>query len=107
MGKQGLPKFGEPVSRRVMFDKFAVDALLERGEPPLHRRLADAEGFRRRQRAAFARDRKKISQIIPVKHDVQHLCRTAEQSCGCSALRPSVTDRAWLSIAGQPMSQGE
>src|SRR5215218_8766515 len=77
-----------------MLDKFAVDALLERGEPPLHGGLADAESFRRRQRAAFARDRQKIAQIIPVKHDVQHLCRTAEQSCGCSALRASVTDRA-------------
>jgi len=87
--EQRFAEFGESVAGRVMLDKLAADAFLERGEAPLHRRLADAKRFRRRKRAAFARDRQQVAQVVPVKHRlVQHFCWAVEQSCGCRTHPP-------------------
>jgi hypothetical protein len=92
----------------MMLDEFAVDALLESGEAPLHRRLADAEGLRRRQRAAFARDGQEVAQVVPVEHgQPQHFCRAVEQTCGCRTHPPECYASRTVADAEQPKPPGD
>jgi hypothetical protein len=73
----------QPIAGRVLLDKLAADALLERAEATLHGWLADAESLRRRKRTTLARDRQEIAQVVPVEHArTQHFCRTSGQTCG-------------------------
>jgi hypothetical protein len=67
-----------------MLNQLAFNALLERGETPRDGGLADTKSFRRRERAALSRDRKKVTQIVPIEH-----------ACGPTLLSNDLTD-SWL-----------
>jgi hypothetical protein len=48
--------------------QWTTDRFLERGEPPLHSRLIDAEPSRCCTHAAAAGESREVAQIVPVEH---------------------------------------
>jgi hypothetical protein len=62
-----LAKAGQPVTDRQALDQFAADRFFKRGEPPLHRRLVDAEILRGSDGRAGACDGEEITQVVPVE----------------------------------------
>jgi hypothetical protein len=65
---QFLPEFGQPVAGWVSHHELLTELPFERLKPAMDGRLAEAQRFRRRERAAAAGDRDEISEVVPVKH---------------------------------------
>ena len=65
MRQQGLSEIGQSIPARLALHQCLPDAPFEFCEPPLHRRLIDAQRTTSRQRAAVARDRQQMLQIVP------------------------------------------
>src|SRR5690606_7959606 len=83
IGSELLTELGEPVSGGGPHYQLLPDPLLQYGKPPLDRGLARAERLTRGDRAAVARDREEIFEIVPIERQtfMQFRC-SLPQLCG-------------------------
>ena len=67
-----LAELGEPVAGGVALHQLASEFALKLSDAPLHGGLAELQRLRRRQRAAVARDRQEVFDIVPLEHGVHY-----------------------------------
>jgi hypothetical protein len=83
--------------------ELVADSPLEFAQPPMHGRLAQPQSLARRNRAAMARNRQEIGEVIPVEHGRDYAILTPLVAI-LRLPRPALTD---LRFAGFDSHMGD
>ncbi len=68
VGQHLLAELGQAVAGGVALHQLASELALQLGDAPLHGGLAEVQRLRRRQRAAVARHRQEVFDVVPFEH---------------------------------------
>src|SRR5580704_8051751 len=87
MRLQFLPELGQLIAGGVALDQRAAKPLFEHRKTALYGGLVDAQCLCCSYRAAFACEREKVFQIVPIKHGLSmQVCGVTWQPCGSPQL---------------------